>query len=139
MAALRYLLARMRALLRSSDLDGDLAKELEARVNAMPGIEASAVTTGVPPLDGGERLLEVEGARPGADASPVFVGTATVGPRFFHVAGAPVIRGRNFDERDGAPGSETVLVNQHLAARGARPSASWQRSRSCCPLSVCIR
>ena len=39
----------------------------------------------------------------------------TVAPRFFHVVCAPVIRGRNFDERDGTPGSETVLVNQHLA------------------------
>jgi putative ABC transport system permease protein len=88
---------------------------LEARVNAIPGIEASAVTTGVPPLDGGERLLELEGTRSGANATPVFVGTATIGPRFFRVLGASVIRGRNFDEPDGAPGSETVLVNQHLA------------------------
>ena len=41
-------------------------EQLEPRVAAIPGVEAVAVTTGVPPLDGGERLLEIDGpaARP---------------------------------------------------------------------------
>src|SRR6185436_3735813 len=52
-------------------------ERLEPRLAAIPGVEAAAVTTGVPPLDGGERLLAIDG--PGAaDARPVFVGTVTV-------------------------------------------------------------
>ncbi len=91
-------------------------ERLELRVSGVPGVESAAVTTGVPPQDGGERLLDVEGSsRP--DAGMVFVGTVTISPRFFDVLGVPLVRGREFDERDGAPGAETVLVNDRLAAQ----------------------
>jgi predicted permease len=90
---------------------------LEARVAVLPGVESGAITTGVPPQDGGERLLEVEGSRLAAGAIPIFVGTVTISPRYFDVLGASLIRGRLFDARDGAPGVETVLVNQQLAAQ----------------------
>ena len=35
-------------------------ERLEPRLAAIPGVEAAAVTTGVPSRDGGERLLEVD-------------------------------------------------------------------------------
>jgi putative ABC transport system permease protein len=66
----------------------------------------------VPPLDGGERLLEVEGR---ATTPPPFVGTATVTPAFFDVLGVRLLRGRAFTDGDGAPGAETVIINERLA------------------------
>jgi putative ABC transport system permease protein len=89
---------------------------LEPRLGAIPGVEAAAVTTGVPPHDGGERLLETDRTVQ-AGARPVFVGTVTITPRFFDVAGVRLLRGRHFDARDGAPGAEAVVINDHLAAR----------------------
>jgi predicted permease len=88
---------------------------LEPRLAAIPGVEAAAVTTGVPSRDGGERLLEVEASS--ADATPVHVSTVTITPRFFDVIGVPLVRGRNFGDGDGAPGSETVVINEDVAAR----------------------
>jgi putative ABC transport system permease protein len=83
------------------------------RLEAIPGVEAAGVTTGVPPLDGGERLIEIEG---GTDA-PIHVGTVTITPEFFEIVDAPIRRGRGFQPFDGAPGAEHVIVNEHLARR----------------------
>jgi predicted permease len=90
---------------------------LEPRVAATPGVGAVALTTGVPPLDGGERLLDVDRGAAGSDARPVHVGTVTITPRFFDALGVPLVRGRGFSDRDGAPGLETVIVNERLAAQ----------------------
>jgi hypothetical protein len=75
------------------------------------------VTTGVPPLDGGERLLEIDGPGRTPDARPVFVSTVTISPRFFEVVGVPLVRGRTFHDMDGAPGAETVIINERLASQ----------------------
>ena len=88
-------------------------ESLEPRLGAIPGVEAAAVTTGVPARDGGERLLEIDG--PAGTAAPVFVSTVTITPRFFDAAGVPMVRGRSFHDADGAPGAETVIVNDRLA------------------------
>jgi len=90
---------------------------LEPHLAALPGVEAATVTDGVPPHDGGERLLETDAPPPSADAEPVHVGTVTITPAFFDVAGVTLLRGRTFHDADGAPGSETVIINDHLAER----------------------
>jgi predicted permease len=91
--------------------------QLEPRLSAIPGVARAAVTNGVPPLDGGERLLETEhtATRPGTPL--VFVGTVTITTGFFDVLGVRLLRGRNFDARDGAPGVETVIINERLATQ----------------------
>ena len=98
-------------------------ERLELDLGAIPGVESAAVTTGVPPLDGGERLLEIEGAQK-PDEPLRFVSTVTISPRFFEVVGVSLIRGRNFRDVDGAPGSETVIINERLSTqffRGDNP------------------
>ncbi len=100
-------------------------ERIEPRLAAIPGVEAAAVTTGVPSRDGGERLLEIDAPAPsdsrsagvGRPAGPVHVSTVTISPRFFEVVDVPLVRGRNFHDGDGAPGSETVIINEDLAAR----------------------
>jgi putative ABC transport system permease protein len=88
---------------------------LEPTLASLPGIDAAAVTTGVPSRDGGERLVEIEASA--HIASPVFVSTVVTTPRFFDAAGVGVLRGRNFTNADGAPGAEAVIVNEVGAAR----------------------
>lgn len=92
-------------------------ERLEPRLAAIPGVEAAAVTTGVPSRDGGERLLDIDGPAGADEASPVNVSTVTITPRFFEVVGVPLVRGRNFHDVDGAAGAETVIVNERLAAQ----------------------
>lgn len=92
-------------------------EQLEPRLAAIPGVEAAAVTTGVPGRDGGERLLDVERAGGATGPPPVHVSTLTITPRFFETAGVRLVRGRNFNDLDGGPGAEMVIVNERLAAQ----------------------
>jgi predicted permease len=113
-------LMAMRLQLRASAYSSAEARrtfveQLEARVRSIPGVEATSVTTGVPPDDGGERLVEVEGEM--RSTPPVFVGTVTITPRFFDVLAVRLLRGREFTDSDGMPGAETVIVNDRFAAQ----------------------
>jgi putative ABC transport system permease protein len=91
-------------------------ERLESRIAAIPGVEAAAVTTGVPPFDGGERRLQIEGTTKDPEKQLPFVSIVTISPRFFDVVRVPLIRGRIFHAIDGAPGSETLIINQRLAS-----------------------
>ena len=90
-------------------------ERLEPRLAAIPGVEAAAVTTGVPPFDGGERRLQIDGPTVQSEEQLPFVSIVTISPRFFDVVRVPPIRGRTFHALDGAPGSETVIINERLA------------------------
>jgi putative ABC transport system permease protein len=90
-------------------------EQLEPRLAAIPGLEAVALTTAVPPHDGGERLLEVDRPIGSTPERPRFVSIVVVSPRFFDVMEVPAQRGRLFTQSDGAQGLETVVINRMLA------------------------
>ena len=93
-------------------------ERLEARLAAIPGVEAVATATAVPPFGSGQRDMEIEGRPVRAPADPPLnVSTVTVSPAFFAVVDAPLRRGRTFHERDGSPGSESVIINERMAAQ----------------------
>ncbi|HEX5049568.1 MAG TPA: ABC transporter permease [Gammaproteobacteria bacterium] len=91
-------------------------EQLDERLAATPNAERHAVTTGVPPADGGERRAEAERTGDSAGASPRLVSTVTISPEFFDVVERPILRGRGFDAADGAPGVASVIVNERFAA-----------------------
>jgi putative ABC transport system permease protein len=99
---------------KTPDARREFVDRLEARLAAIPGIDRAAATTGVPPNDGGERLLETDRSERIPGWRPVHVGTVAVTPRFFDVLDVRVIRGRNFRAVDGMPGTETVIINERL-------------------------
>jgi predicted permease len=90
--------------------------ELHERLAAVPSVRRHAVTTGVPPADGGKRRAEPDGTPDAPAASPRFVSSVTISPEFFDVVDRPIVRGRAFDDADGAPGVASVIVNERLAA-----------------------
>jgi putative ABC transport system permease protein len=93
-------------------------ERLEPRLAAIPGVESIAVTTSAPPSGAEERSLEIEG-RPARnpEEQPQTVSIVTISPRFFDVVAVQMRRGRTFHERDGAPGAETVIINERMAAQ----------------------
>jgi len=101
---------------RSADVRRTFVDRFSSRLAGTAGVDAVAVTTGVPPDDGGERLVEIDAAA-GSTAAPRFVSTVTISPSFFETLGLTMIAGRGFTGIDGATGSETVVVNQRFAAR----------------------
>lgn len=80
------------------------------RLERTPGIEAAAVSQGLPY----ERLLNlglrIEG-RPDDDKQPAITNVAYVTPGFFQTFGIPIREGRAIDSRDRADAPRVVVVN----------------------------
>jgi predicted permease len=91
---------------------------LQAKVEAVAGVESASFTTSVPPFGAGRRNVDIEGRPPRAagDRGPEVV-SVTIGPDFFKTGGVQLLRGRPFSANDGLPGSETLIVNEKLAAQ----------------------
>ncbi len=92
-------------------------EQLEPRLDAIAGITGTALTTHVPPLDGVERVIEIDGQPWNKDRARRFVSTVTITPKYFEVLGVPMVRGRGFTATDGDAGNETVIINQLMAER----------------------
>ncbi|HEU4993507.1 MAG TPA: ABC transporter permease [Gemmatimonadaceae bacterium] len=86
----------------------------EERLSAAPDIEAVSFATNLPGGGGGSRQIEFAGQPDVAENERPSVTLLSVGPRYFDAIGAPVLRGRAFNESDGLPGRESVIVNQRL-------------------------
>ncbi len=115
-------LARMRLQLPPSNYPTPESRQaffdrLAPRLAAIPGLNGIAVTTAVPPLDGPERVIELDDSRPAVDEDGRRVSTVTVTPGYFDVLGVPLVRGRDFAADAGTTGAGTVIVSQVLADR----------------------
>ena len=92
-----------------------LAREGRERINAIPGVEASASTCCLP-LEGGFGLpFNVVGRPLGKDPYTGGAGWMNTSPGYFDVFKIPILRGRDFNNSDvaGAPG--VVLINEAMA------------------------
>jgi predicted permease len=90
---------------------------LSPQVGAIPGAQAVALTTSVPPFNAARRHFELEGraADDSLDQSAQ-AAIVTISPEFFGAAGVQLLRGRGFTANDGAPGAETIIINERFAA-----------------------
>jgi putative ABC transport system permease protein len=91
---------------------------LEPQLASIAGVEAIAATTSVPPFMTGQRSFDIDG-RPQqqGDAAGTSVYVVTISPRFFDVVRAPLRKGRAFNNLDGLPGHEAVIINERLATQ----------------------
>ena len=88
---------------------------LTPQLAAIPGAESIAIATEVPPRGGNRRDLDIDGRPVVAGTTRPQITTVTISPTFFETVGVTIRRGRGFAEHDGAPGAETVVVNQRFA------------------------
>jgi predicted permease len=90
---------------------------LSPRLAAIAGVDSVSFGNNIPPFGAGRRGIEVEGRAPvKADDAPQ-VGVVITSPGFFDTLGVQLRRGRQFHDTDGAPGSETVILNEKLAGQ----------------------
>src|ERR1700730_8560366 len=94
------------------------ADETLRRLRALPGVSAAGATDTIP-LGGNhsDSVILAEGyqMKPGESViSPSQVGAT---PGYFNAMGVKLIRGRFFDDRDGARAPRTVIVEDKLARR----------------------
>jgi putative ABC transport system permease protein len=90
-------------------------ERLEDRLQGMSAVSSAAIATALPRDGAASRELEIDGraATSGEGALPVW--TVTIGRRYFETLGLTLARGRDFNDRDGAEGYQSVIVNQQLA------------------------
>jgi putative ABC transport system permease protein len=92
--------------------------EVLPRIRSLAGVEGAAAVSSLP-LGGGlsTYTIAVEGAPPPPAGRNPVAAMAVVSPGYFETLGIPLRRGRTFDERDGRPGTDpVVIVNETLAA-----------------------
>ena len=92
-------------------------KQVLERGMALPGIEAVAVSSGVP-MGGGNTATEIRipGQPADADAGQSSADWRIVSPGYFHAMGIP-LRGREFDERDNNDSPQVVIISEEMAGR----------------------
>jgi predicted permease len=91
-----------------------LFQHLEERLRGVSAIQASAVTSNLPMLGGFLRQLTVEGRADRPGERPPEVTVVSVSGGYFDTLGIKAIRGRTFNDSDGTPGHESVLINQRF-------------------------
>lgn len=93
-------------------------KQLLEKIEAVPGIESAAVTTGLPLIGAGSvRPFRVVGAPLPAPGTPQNAGVQGVTHGYFDTFGIRVIQGRHFDEQDAASGARVAMVNEAFAVK----------------------
>ena len=90
-------------------------RQLAQRLEGIPGISSTAVTTALPLGGAAAHQLAVDGRPTSPGVTPPNVWTLTVSSRYFEAMGLQMIGGRSFGARDGTSGHESAIVNQRFA------------------------
>ncbi|MEO5821818.1 MAG: ABC transporter permease [Vicinamibacteraceae bacterium] len=106
-----------RANYPTAEVRSQFFERLAPRLASLPGADAAAVTTSMPPFGLWGREILVDGRADPGRGKRLDSGYVIVSPSFFDTVGAPVRRGRAFDARDGDKGTEVAIVNERFAAR----------------------
>jgi len=94
-----------------------LVRDGRERLNAIPGVETSASTCCLP-LEGGFGLPFIVVGRPlGKDQATGGAGWMNVSPGYFDVYKIPILRGRDFTDKDVAGTPGVVIINQAMAKK----------------------
>jgi predicted permease len=94
-----------------------LARDASDRLNALPGVEGSAMTCCLP-IEGEFGLPFTTVGKPATNQRDTpGAGWMSVSPGYFSVFKIPIVRGRAFNEHDAGGATPVVIVNQALAKR----------------------
>lgn len=98
---------------KEAERAGPYYRQLLEKVEAVPGIETTAVTTGLPLRGSGlGRSFRITGAPPLAPGARQNTGFQMVTPGYFETFGIRVIKGRHFTEQDTAASTRVAMVNE---------------------------
>jgi len=93
-------------------------RSLLGRIEAVPGVERAAVTTGIPTRGASIGMaFSIVGAPPVDPAARPGAGYQMVTPGYFETFGVRVVKGRKFTEQDVESNLRVAMVNENLANR----------------------
>jgi putative ABC transport system permease protein len=93
-----------------------LVRDGRERLNAIPGVEFSASSCCLP-MEGGFGLPFNIVGRPVDKGQPPGAGWMSVSPGYLDVFKIPILRGRDFTDRDGTGAPGVVLLNESMAKK----------------------
>jgi predicted permease len=96
----------------------DLAGNILARLQQMPGVDAVSHAGSVPLgyFGSGDSMI-IDGAPASADPSAFGAGTNLVSPDYFNVMGIVFLRGRDFTQADDAHGRDVAIISESTAKK----------------------
>jgi putative ABC transport system permease protein len=91
--------------------------QLPERISGLPGVSEAALVTSLP-ISGGDGTgdISIEG-RPSAPGEIGGASFRRVSPNYFRVMGIPLVRGREFDQRDDGSRGRVIMVSEAMARR----------------------
>ncbi|MGA8023257.1 MAG: ABC transporter permease [Candidatus Acidiferrales bacterium] len=92
-----------------------VVREVERRVDALPGVEAVATTCCLPTTGGIDLPFTIEGHPPTDGPYNGDVSWRNVSSQYFQVFRIPLLRGRTFTENDDASADRVVVINEAMA------------------------
>ena len=94
-------------------------RQVDARLAAVPGVDATAIVWGAFPLRGDdEELFWMEGQpRPKGQHDANWALRYAIGPNYLKAMGIPLLRGRFFTARDDEHAPQVVVVDEIFAAK----------------------
>jgi predicted permease len=96
-------------------------RQLVERVEAVPGVSSASLAQYVPltnlyvPAFG--HRIDIEGRPPQPDNDPIVINMTTIGSGYFQTMGIPLLRGRDFGNRDVEGALRTAIINETMARR----------------------
>jgi predicted permease len=93
-------------------------RQLTERVQALPGVESTAVTSYIPlSLNYNSTRVFVEGVPEERGANAPLAMTGEAGPRYFETMATPIVAGREFTEQDHEKSEPVTIVNETFVRR----------------------
>jgi len=93
------------------------AQEVERRVDAIPGVEAVGLTCCLPVNGGVDLPFTIEGVPPPDGNFNGDVQWRNITPQYFRVFRIPLLRGREFDQRDQMNSDHVIVINEAMAKK----------------------
>ncbi len=91
-------------------------EKLIADLGALPGVRVAALSSSLPPYNGGYSNQLAIAGKPAIENLEA-VNSFVTSPQYFRVLGIPVLRGRQFDLRDTAESQHVAIINDEMARR----------------------
>jgi len=92
-------------------------EKLLPRVTSIPGVRVASLVSNPPGAGGDGWRFEIEGKLIADEQSRPAATGIVASSGYFPLLGLNLLRGRDFDDSDGMPGKETVIVSKTFAAR----------------------
>jgi len=103
---------------KGKDRVSALYQQITNSIEKIPGVVSAGATSSGPQFGGFESMeVLAEGAAPPPSGIYPEVSYFNIGPNYFHTMGIPVLKGREFTDRDDGRAPEVIIVNDTLARR----------------------